>query len=147
MNARTWIFVGVAVVLGAIAATFFTDWFVAAPIRIGSRIFPGRKGGGDRIVFYLDREYRLTSIKVLTEATADSDPKAATVWHLAAATNSAPVTDFGYGERVNGMKLPLGSDDPKPLKPGVQYRLVVAAGQKLGKFGFSLPVKPEAPAK
>lgn len=147
MNARSWIFVGVAVVLGAIAAAFFTDWFVAAPIRIGSRIFSGRKGGGDRIVFYLDREYRLTSIKVLTEAVADSDPKAATVWHLAAATNSAPVTDFGYGERVKGMKLPLGTDDPKPLKPGVQYRLVVAAGQKLGTFGFSLPVKPEAPAK
>ncbi len=147
MNARNWIFVGVAVVLGAMAAAFFTDWFVAAPIRIGSRIFPGRKGGDDRIVFYLDREYKLASIKVLIEATADSDPKAATMWHVAAATNSAPVTDFGYGEKIKGMKAPLGTDDAKPLKTGVQYRLLVAAGKKLGTFGFSLPNKPDAPAK
>ena len=147
MNARNWTFVGAAVLLVALSAYLFTDWFSAAPIRIGSRIFPGRGAGADRIVFYLDREYKLTSIKVLVEATADSDPKAATMWQLAAATNSAPVTDFGYGERIKGMKIPLGMDNAKPLKAGVQYRLLVAAGSKVGTFGFNLPVKPEPPAK
>lgn len=147
MNPRTKFYIGVAVLLGVLYAVFWTDWFSSPPIRIGSRNFAGRRGGVDRIVFYLDREYRLTSLRVLTDATADSDPKASTVWQLTAATNSAPVTDFGYGERIKGMKVPIGGDDSKPLKPGVRYRLVVAAGKKIGTFGFSLPAKPELPAK
>ncbi len=147
MNPRTWIYIGVFVLLGAVYAVFFTDWFVPNPIRIGSRILPGRKGGNDRIVFYLDREYKLTSIKVLTETNAVSDPKAATVWQLTAATNSAAVTDFAFGEKVKGMRLPIGADDPPPLKTGVRYKLVVAAGKKLGSYDFSLSPKPDAKGK
>lgn len=145
MNARTWIYIGVAVLLGAVYAAFFTDWFSAAPIRIGSRIFPGRGAGSSRIVFYLDREYKLSSIKVLNDATAESDPKAAMMWQLTATTNAVAVADFGYGEKIKGMKLPLGADPAKPLVPGTRYRLVVASGKKIGTYGFSLPHAPAPP--
>lgn len=146
MNRQTWIYIGVALLLGAIYAAFFTDWFSSPPIQIVSRILPGRAAGDSRIVFMLDREYKLNSIRVLTDALADADPKAATMWQLVAATNAVTVTDFGYGDRVKGMKPPPGADAAKPLKPGTRYRLVVASGKKTGSYGFSLPMKPEAPA-
>src|SRR4051812_21330849 len=102
MKNQTKILIFVAVILGAIYAYRFTDWFGEKKIQIKYKVMTGRgsaiSGMADSIAFYLiDKEYRLTSIKVISidEALTNKYPHA--FWHLISESNSVPVADFMYG--------------------------------------------------
>ena len=55
------------------------------------------------------------------------------VWELVAVTNSAPVTDFVYGQPVPGMK-PVGPQ--VPLQPNASYGIAVESGKVKGEKIF-----------
>ncbi|MBC8003025.1 MAG: hypothetical protein H7X97_10605 [Opitutaceae bacterium] len=138
MNKRSLFLIAVTVILGATYAYFFTDWFKKKQIQISFRTFPGRavKSDVEPIIFLLDKQYKLTSIKVLSVDEALTNKLAHPLWHLISDTNSVPVTDFHYGERVKGMKPSVPKIVAEKLVPDARYRIIVDAGKIHGEREF-----------
>ena len=139
MNNRSIFLVAVAVILGAAYACFFTDWFKKKQIQISFRTFPGRavKSDVEPIMILLDKQYQLTSIKVVSADEFRTNKFAHPVWHLIPASNSVPVTDFGYGERVKGMKPSEPKAIAEKLVPEAKYRIILDAGNVHGEREFT----------
>lgn len=134
MTKRTLFFLTAAVVLFAVYAANFTDWFKSKSIRISYR---GTPTSGPRnatvvpVTFMLHDEYRVTDIKVFTANELRSKKYPRPIWHMVAITNPAPLTDFQYGGAIKGMKPADAKAAPEPLKPEETYKIVVEAGKKL----------------
>ena len=134
MNKRSLFFVVTAVVLFAVYAANFTDWFKSKSIRISYRGTPSsgaRNASVIPVTFMLNEEYKLTSIKVFTAEELRQRKYPRPIWHLVSITNPVPVTDFQYGGTVKGMRLADAKAGPEPLKPDETYKVVVEAGKKL----------------
>ncbi|KAB2663204.1 MAG: hypothetical protein DVB31_10945 [Verrucomicrobia bacterium] len=116
----------------------------------------GRRGGGGfgsgpefegqyPVVFALDGEYPLTSIRVIE---AEPTGHAARIaWQANSTSNSAPTKAVIYGRVPRGMKLKDEREPAKKLEPGVLYRLELKAGRYSGSTTFRAKeqVAPEAP--
>jgi hypothetical protein len=122
-----------AVVLAAIYAYRFTDWFAQKEIQIKYRTRPG-----EPIMFYLDKEYQVTSLKVISLADAATNKYPHDLWHLVADGKPAPVTDFFYGGVVPGMKPKIAGLAPEPLQLGADYRIVLESPKIKGEKVFQL---------
>jgi hypothetical protein len=137
MKNRTLFLVLTALILGAVYAYKFTDWFAKKEIQIKYRSMPGRSATfGNAVSFYLDREYKITSIKVISmdDAVTNKYPRA--LWYLVSDSNSVPVTDFTYGGIIAGMKPKIAGVAPEPLRGDGNYRVEIEAGKFKGEKDF-----------
>lgn len=137
MKNRTLFLIFAALILGAVYAYKFTDWFAKREIQIKYRSMPGRSAGsGNSVSFYLDKEYKITSVKVISvdDAATNKFPRA--LWHLVSDSNSIPVTDFMYGGKIAGMKPKIAALLPEPLQASGHYRILLEAGKLKGEKDF-----------
>lgn len=131
----------VALVLGAVYAYKFTDWFGEKEIQIKYKVLAGRaptrSSAADPVAFYLaEKEYRLTSIKVISTDEAATNKYPHAYWHLVSDSNSVPVSDFIYGGNVAGMKPKIAGLAAQPLEINGNYRILIEAGKYKGEKDF-----------
>jgi hypothetical protein len=143
--------------LGGMYVGYFTDWFRPKVMRIEHSARPLREawtGDGKRVdptgkqvnnvTFALHKDYRLTSVRVVPAAEAQTNKAAHTLWHLISKAGSPPVNGFAYGQPIPGMTSSVPGFVTEPLEPGVQYRLLVEAGPVKGTNDFSIPERAAA---
>jgi hypothetical protein len=149
MSKKEYFLVVFVVVLFGIYVHYFTDWFTSKPIRIEHSIRPNVLFSSNRrgntvpasetsfiVSFVLDREYKLTSLKVVAVSEVATNPGARPLWHLIADAKPIPTRAIAYGERVAGMKPAASSAVAEPLQPNVEYRLLIEAGRRRGQHDF-----------
>jgi len=138
MKKQTKFLIFAAIILGATYAYMFTDWFAEKKIQIKYRILPGRgrSGGLEPIMFYLDKEYPITLIRVITLADAATNKYPHALWELVPQSNSVPVTDFIYGENPAGMKPKTAGLAAEALAPNVKYRVFLETAKLKGEKDF-----------
>ena len=94
------------------------------------------------VAFGLDRDYRLTEVKIVPLAEWQTNQSALPLWHLVSDPRSAPTRFFSYGQNIDGMKPAMPGTKPKPLEINVAYRLFVSAGSVKGRHDFEIGGKP-----
>lgn len=136
---NTSLIVLVALLAGAYVY-FFTDWFTPPIIQIVPQIRPARALRGNSAVelvsFTMNRDYRLTSVKVVPVSALKTNKNPIALWYLISASNSLPIRGFFYGMKIAGMKPFLTNSRPQKLQPNTPYRLLVEAGRAEGKVDF-----------
>jgi hypothetical protein len=131
------------VLLGGVVLYLNRDRFAAEPIQIGHRSARTRGAVGRRpadaaapsIIFLLNQPLRLTSIKVVPVAEL-TNALPHPVWNLVSDSNSIPVKDFVYGRNIRGMRPAVKGTAAEPLRPGVNYRLLIESGSKKAAHDF-----------
>jgi len=139
MKSQSKFLIFIALILAAIYAYRFTDWFQEKKIQIKYRTLAERgsaKSSADSITFYLEKEQQLTSIKVISIDDAATNKYPHALWHLVSDSNSVPVTDFIYGATPGGMKPKVAGLMPEPLQKTGNYRIFVEAGKIKGEKDF-----------
>ncbi len=137
----------VAVVLAALYAVYFTDWFRRETIQIIPTIRPGRPSAIPRepgtapvypVSFAFDGKYRLTSIKVVVAEDLKTNKYPTALWHMISVTEkgSFPTKSILYGLPIRDMKPAVPRGRPEPLQPEVPYMLLVEAGKAKGQTNF-----------
>ena len=151
MNKKNFMLIGLVLVLAAVYAVFFTDWFRPKTIQISHTSRPARTGGrnGGRtgavanpLIFGLGDYYSLTEVKVVPLAALQTNKLAQPVWHLVSDEGSDDVDQFSYGQKINGMDPAVEGARPEPLQPGVAYRIFIAAGKIRGQHDFHIGATP-----
>jgi len=141
MRKKEVIWVVILLIVTGVYVRYFTHWFEKPAISISASLRPTRRHAGDlSVVFTLNHEYSLTSLKVLPLEGDKFNPDATPVWHLISDSNSMPLRAFRYGQPLRGMKPALKGVHPDELTPGTTYRLVLAAGDASGYKDFKMPV-------
>jgi len=136
------------VILAGVYLCCFTDWLKEKHINIEHTVrpnvvVPGRRGNPVNpspyvISFSLGREYKLTSVMVVPAAEFHANPQVHPLWHLVGDAKSAPTRFVVYGMPIAGMKPLVTGTEAEPLTPGVEYRLLVAAGRTRGEHAFKI---------
>ena len=136
------------VVLGVIYVFYFTNLFRQPKIEITSRMRPqfnNRRGKnapaasvGNSISFLLNKNYELTSVKVVEESDAKTNKYPHAIWHLISESNSIPTKSIFYGAPVQGMKPEFAKTEAEPLQPNVSYLLLIEAGNLKGQTSFKV---------
>ena len=135
----------IAVILAAIYVSLFTDWFQKQSIQIIPQIRYGRPSsvprGRDKtqvcpVSFYLNGQYKLTSVKVFAESDLATNKYPTPLWHLVSDSNSVPTRSIVYGLQIKGMRPAVEQARPEPLQPEVKYVLQVEVGKIKGKTNF-----------
>ena len=135
MNKQTIFLIGVAMVLATLYIANFTDWLTPKKIQIVWRISPA----SGALAFYLDKEYPLTSVEVVSTEEARTNKYPHALWHIVADGAPAVTATFNYGVEIPGMKPAVSTAVPEPLQPGTDYSVVVEAGSSLkGQKSFSV---------
>ena len=142
---KNWLLAVIASVVAVIGIYLLINRFnVHKEIKIFHTNRPGgyqlrtRRNLHDGLSFGLDNRLRLTEIKVVPLAEWQTNRYALPLWHLVSDSNSAPVIDFGYGQRIRGMKSAVAGAQPQPLEANTIYRLFVAAGNIKGQHDFEV---------
>ena len=143
MNQKNRLLILLLVVLGAIYAIWFTDWFQPKSISIfhTSRGLRGRNqpaGAAPALIFGLGRSVKLTEIKVVPLAAFQTNPAVLPVWHIVSDSNSIPMKSFFYGQFIRGLKPAVPGSRAKPLEKSTPYRLIVVAGKIHGEHDFEV---------
>jgi hypothetical protein len=134
-----------ALLLAGLSYHLNKDRFRTPDIQIGERwmeprgrqVRPGQRPAGKHLVFLLDRQVQLTSIKVVPLADVQTNRFPHPIWELTTESNSIPLKDFAYGRPIRGMKPSVKGATADPLQPGVSYRLFLEAGSLKAKHDFS----------
>ena len=131
------------VVVGGLFIYLNRDWFQRRPIQISHRLyrFAGRFGGADTpttVMFEFDRRLKLTSIKVVGLADAQTNKYPQPLWHMVTSSNSVPTKGFVYGLDVLGMRSAVNDASAEPLDPRQTYRLLIEAGSLKAEHDFTL---------
>jgi hypothetical protein len=138
--------------LGAMYAIYFTDWFKPKVIHVGFTVrpvyaaaarplpFQPRTAGPATysVTFAMDREYRLTAVQVVQADMLATNANAPALWRLTAPGRTVPIKGFAYAAPLPGMMPFLPGAEPRPLQPGVNYRLLVEAGRYRGQCDFKV---------
>ena len=139
MTRKSWVLVAVATLLGIAYLFGFTDLGRVREIQINvtSRPFAPGLAPGEAlpIIFGLDREWSLTTIRVAPVAEI-TNTKPRWVWNLASEKGSAPSRGFAYGDDVEGLRQ-VGGSAPSALVPGTAYRLEIEASGARGSVDFT----------
>ena len=150
MNKKNYALIAIVLVLVGVYVICFTGWFKPKTIQISKVSRPVRTSPtgatSDQVFFALDNDYSLTEVKVVSIAALQSNKLAQPIWHLASDAGSDDVGQFPYGQQINGMDSVVAGTEPEPLKPGVTYRLFVAAGRAKGQLDFQLGVPAVSPS-
>jgi hypothetical protein len=132
--------------LVVVYACFFTNWFTPKTIKIfdTSRhmIRRARRNRGDAdlpyVLFGMEGRFRLTEVRVVPLDNYKTNTDTPPVWHLVSDSNSVPVQQFVYGQRIWGMKPAFAGAEPEDLQTNVTYRLIVSAGKIKGQHDFEI---------
>jgi hypothetical protein len=148
------VLVALVVLMAGLYVYYFTDWFRPKFIRIEYTVRSLREawGGNGRradagkqahnVTFSLHKDYRLTSVQVVTAAESRTNKYAHALWSLTSKSGSAPVNSIAYGMPIEGMEPSVtGGPEAEPLEPGVEYRLIVEARSVKGTNDFSVPTR------
>jgi hypothetical protein len=111
----------------------------------GTPMATGKFDGVYPVVFALDGEYKLTSIRVIEDSPSKTGGAPLIVWQVDTTSNSVPTKAIIYGRTPRGMKLKDERNKPAKLLPGTTYRLVVRAGRYEGRTTFQ--TKETVPAE
>ncbi len=153
MSRKEFFLIAAFVILLAVFAFGFTDWFKNVPIRVqhsvrpyvSARRPPGDAAGGAplaySISFALGNEYELTSVKVVAAEEFATNQNASALWHLVGDAKSKPTSGFAYGQRVPGMKPFITGAQAQTLLPGITYHISVQAGRRKGEHDFTIPAQ------
>lgn len=153
MNRKEWILVALVLVLGGVYAICFSNWFRPKVMHIehsarslrdaygsgGQRIDPTGKQQLGNVTFGLHGNWELTSVKVVLAEDARTNKYPHAIWHLVSEDGSERVKGLCYGLPVPGMEPASVVVEPEPLKPGVEYRLLVEASSTRAEHDFTLP--------
>jgi len=150
MNKKSFILIGIALVLAGVYIVCFTGLFRPKIIQIVKANRPvrtSRTGATTSMVFFLlDNDYSLTEVKVVPVAALQTNKLAQPIWHLVSDSGSDDVNLFPYGQAINGMDLAVAGTETGPLQPGVMYRIFVVAGRAKGQLDFQLGAPPVSPS-
>ena len=138
--------------LGGLSLYLNRDSFSRQGIHISHRVSPwlgqarrGRRPAsndpGNPVIFSLNNYYRFQSVKVYVASEIETNKYAHPVWDLVSESNSIPTMSFGYGSYIRGMHPAVNNARPDPLQPGVNYRLVIKAGDEEAQHDFSTTPK------
>lgn len=136
------------VALAAVYVIWFTDWFKARPIRIFHTVrelhYQLQPGESERsLIFGVDpRDIRLKEIKVVPLVDFEKNSQALAVWHLVSDSNSVPVREFVYGQRIRGMRPFLAGSEPGELDTNLVYRIFIRSGHASGQHDFKIGNSP-----
>ena len=97
----------------------------------------------DPVLFLLDRDLRLTSVKVVDLRDIKAGRKPVPLWELVSDSNSIPVRSFVYGFHIRGMRPATKRAAAQPLQPGTTYRLLITAGRDKAEHDFT-PSPPKS---
>jgi hypothetical protein len=127
-------------VLATIYVVWFSGWFQPKIMHISHTERPTFRRGrrSDNLIFSVNGEFRLSEIKVVPLAVLETNWDALPVWHLISDSNSVPVRNFFYGQRIRGMRPSLGDVPADPLETNVMYRIFIKAGRVKGQQDFEL---------
>jgi hypothetical protein len=130
-------------IIGGLYAYVYRDYFrrpVMGIERTRERLTRRRAPGPvtPHPVFALDKDYRLTSIKVVPLAEYKANGHARVLWELASSAGSTPIKIFSYGSSIAGMHGVNSADTAEPLSNNVAYRLILQAGRTTGQDDFTL---------
>jgi hypothetical protein len=134
----------ILVTLIAVYVCFFTNWFKPKTIRIfdTSRQIARRvrhfRGSADLpyVLFGMEGRFQLTEVKVVPLASFETNSDTPPVWHLISDSNSPPVQQFVYGQRIWGMRQAFQGAEAEDLETDITYRLFVVAGKAKGQHDF-----------
>ncbi len=138
----------VAVILAALYAVYFTDWFRKETIQIIPTIRQGRPSNIPRdpgtaavcpVTFAFDGKYRLTSVKVIVAEDLKTNKYPTPVWDMVSVSDkgSAPQKFVLYGQPIRDMKPAVPRARPQPLQPDVVYVLMIEAYKNIkGQTNF-----------
>jgi hypothetical protein len=143
MTKQNWFLVGIAVALLAAYVVFFTDWFQPQTVKVfhtsrNMRPKLTREGTMPNLVFGLNRQLKLTRIKLVPLAEFQTNSRVLPLWHLVSDSNSVPVKSFFYGQHIRGLKPFVPGARAQPLAANVAYRLFVEAGDIKGEHDIEL---------
>jgi len=143
MKWKTGALLALALVLGVVYVRYFTDWSRPKSIQIFPLVRPqAGRAGAQPVAFMLDRERRLTSVRIWPVRDLRASETAPPIWALEAESNSVPTKAILYGVPVEGMRQRM---PPKALEPGVPYRLEIEEGGLLGTVDFTTHGRVEPP--
>ena len=132
-----------AVVLLVVYAVYFTDWFAPKTFQvfhttreIRSRL--RRDGAMPPLNFGMNRQLRLTEIKVVSLAEWTTNHHALPLWHLVTNSNSVPIKNFAYGQYIPGLHPAVRGTHPTIPETNVMYRLFLTAGKFKAEHDFEL---------
>jgi hypothetical protein len=145
MTRKSWMLIGLALVLAVVYAVFFANWFKPGIIRIyhlrrptGFAMRTRRDAPVPPLTFGLEGSFKLTEIEAVPLAEWQTNRHVLPVWHLISDSNSVPVQSFIYGQGIRGMKPAMPGAKPQPLQANVVYRLLVTAGKARGQHDFEM---------
>jgi len=136
-----------AVGLAVVYAVWFTGWFTPQTVQIfhtnrnlRPNLRPNLQRGGalPSLIFGVNRQLKLTELKVVPLAGFQTNQNVLPLWHLVSDSNSVPVKVFFYGQTIRGMKPAIKGTHPASLEPNTTYRLFVVAGKVKGEHDFEL---------
>jgi hypothetical protein len=143
MRKNTVVLIVVLILLGALYAYFWTDWFKPPTIQILFQIRPVRNVRSTPgmatvypVSFAFDRKVSLTEIRVVSVEDEKTNKYPHSVWHMISDSNSIPVKALIYGQGVRGMKPKVPRARPETLLPDVKYRLYISSGKFQGQIDF-----------
>ena len=142
-------------ILAAVYSTTVKKWLKPPTMEITVTARPPRPGqsipGITPLVFGLDTEYPVQSIRVLALANTNSPEalpltkntqKAKEVWHLQAGSRPVLLRGFPYGEDIEGMISTKDLPHALQLESGESYRVEVVSGRNHGTRYFVAPDSP-----
>ena len=135
-----------AIVLAAVYAVWFTNWFQPATVKIfhtSRNLRPtgprAQRGGAlPSLIFGVSRQLQFTELKVVSLPGFETNKNVLPVWHLVSDSNSVPVKTFFYGQFIGGMRPALKGVRADPLETNVTYRVFITAGKIKGEHDFEL---------
>jgi hypothetical protein len=143
MTKKTVLLIALAVLLAGASLYINRDWFTPKPIQISHRslrVLVGnrRPGTPAPIVFLLDRPLRLTSVKVVAVNGLETNKYPHALWELVTDSESMPVKEFVYGNRLEGMEPAIKGTSPGTLEAGMTYRIMIRAGSSKAQHDFTV---------
>ena len=118
------------------------DRFRSESIQIGHRTMDARNrqtknAPASVLTFLLDRQLKLTSVKVVLASAFETNKYSRPIWELISDSNSVPTKTFIYGAGIRGMRPSVKGATANPLEPGVKYRLFIEAGGERAEHEFT----------
>ena len=141
-----------AIAVGGVYFYLFKDYFRRPVIQISHTIRPSmaalfHKGksavtvdeGSDDVIFGLNGDYKLTSIKIVSETELLTNKFAHPLWEMVSDSNSVPIRVFAYGMHIRGMHPTVKGAVATALTNNTPYHLFVEAGRLKGEHTFTIP--------
>ena len=140
-----------ALLLASLSFYLNKDRFRSETIQIGERWTEPRpwmarrnqKPSGPVLRFLLDRQVKLTSLKVIPLSDIQTNKHPHPIWEMITDSNSIPIKDFFYGMPIRGMRPSVKGATADPLQNNTQYRLFVEAGSMKAQHDFTGPTQTQ----